>query len=89
MEESLKRLIEELIAELPDNLNQFQYWVYFEEDMGYINLTADIYNGLTYQVNSLTEELLPEKQEDLEWYVDKVKDFYEFVNNYIELVQTY
>lgn len=89
MEESIKKLIEELEGELPNDLNQFQHWVYFEEDMGYINLTAEVYNGITYQVNSLSEELLPDVQKELEWYADKIKDFYEFVSNYIELVQTY
>lgn len=89
MEESIRKLIEELIAELPDDLNQYKHWVYFEEDMGFVNLTAEVYNGLTFQVNTLSEEILPDTEKDLEWYADKIKDFYEFVGNYIELVQVY
>jgi hypothetical protein len=89
MEESIKRLIKELVDELPGDLNQFQHWVYFEDDICYVNLIADVYNGATFQVNSLSEELLPNSEKELEWYADKVKDFYAFVSNYIELVQSY
>lgn len=89
MEKIIKKLIKKQEKETPSELNQFKHWVYFEEDIAYINLMVEVYNGITYEVDRLFEEILPESEKDLEWYVDKVEDFYEFVNNYIELVQSY
>jgi len=88
MGKELRKLIKGYEEEIPSELNQFDHWIYEDNNnITYLHLTVDVFNGITGEVDSLREELMPIDKKDLEWYVDKIIDFYTFVDRYLGYTQ--
>jgi len=87
MENKIRALMKEKEMELESELNTFSHAVYEVDGSIYVNATSEIFNGITYKIDNPSMNLCPSEDKDLEWYIDKIVDYYNFILSYLELTQ--
>jgi hypothetical protein len=87
MKNKIEALVKEKEIELKSDLNTFSHAIYEVDGSVYVNAKSEIFNGITYRIDSPSLNLCPSEDKDLEWYIDKIVDYYEFVLSYLELTQ--
>ena len=87
MKSKIEALVKEKEMDLGSDLNTFSHAIYEVDGSVYVNARSEVFNGITFKIDSPSMNLCPSEKKDLEWYIDKIVDYYNFVLSYLELTQ--